>query len=228
MDEILGELVPLLNFLLPGFIATTVFYWLSDAQKPGQFERLVQAVIGTTLISLIMPLVRDSALWIGDRWIALGIWSDRADAVVPHLIAFGIGLILALAANHDVFYRFARMCSLTSRASHSDWAYAFRTRPGKFVVLQLLDGRRLIGYPEVWPTNPHDGYFLMLSPRWVRDDGSHYDDQGIGCMIIANIDVQWVEILTVGPEKEEKEQWLCRIKKVYQRILARFESGTTG
>lgn len=34
MGEIAGTLIPILQALLPGFLATVIFYWLADAKKP--------------------------------------------------------------------------------------------------------------------------------------------------------------------------------------------------
>ena len=54
MDEIAGTLMPILQALLPGFLAMVVFYWLADAKKPGQFEQVIQALICTGLIKILV------------------------------------------------------------------------------------------------------------------------------------------------------------------------------
>ncbi|EMB0054118.1 DUF6338 family protein [Pseudomonas aeruginosa] len=211
MAELAGELIPIVQFLLPGFLITTIFYWLSDAPKPGQFERTLQALIGTALISLVNPYLEQGLKWIGENYYSLGPWTSSSPMALSVTLAIIAGLLLALAANHDTLYYVARALKLTTRASHSEWIYAFRTRPGRWVVIHFLDGRRLIGYPEAWPTNPEAGYFLLQSPRWVKEDGSHYDDQGISCMLVKSSDVYWVEILNAqesnDDESEKTKQW---------------------
>ena len=40
-----GEVVGVLTFLLPGFVAAAVFYSLTSHPKPDAFDRVVQALI---------------------------------------------------------------------------------------------------------------------------------------------------------------------------------------
>ena len=43
-----SEVVTILAFLLPGFVATAVFHSLTAHPKPNEFDRIVQALIFTT------------------------------------------------------------------------------------------------------------------------------------------------------------------------------------
>ena len=110
-------------------------------------------------------------------------------------LATSLGLLLAFASNHDYLYRFGRWLTLTSRSSYPEWIYAFRKREGKSVVLTLLDGRRLFGYPAVWPTEPKDGHFLITQPSWMNENNEWVDTPGIESYLIANSDVYLVEFL---------------------------------
>ncbi|HEK0835488.1 DUF6338 family protein [Pseudomonas aeruginosa] len=195
MEDLAKELIPLVQFLLPGFLITTIFYWLSDSPKPGQFERTLQALIGTTLINLVLPYAERGVLWVGSNHFSLGPWGDSSATGLSIVLAVVAGLFLAWTATHDFLYRLARVFRLTTRAAHSEWVYAFRTRQRNWVVLHLLDGRRLIGYPEGWPTDPDKGYFLMAYPRWCKEDGEHFVQEGINSILVKNTDVYWVEIL---------------------------------
>ena len=49
-----GEVVGILTFLLPGFVAAAIFYSLTSHPKPGAFERVVQALIFTMVVRAII------------------------------------------------------------------------------------------------------------------------------------------------------------------------------
>lgn len=193
MGEIAGELMPILQALLPGFVMMIVFYWLADAKKPTQFEHVIQALICTGLIKLLVDGVSVLAMWIGG-WFAVGFWTDNVATTWSLVFAVGFGLALAYLSQHDVLYKLARKVGLTSRASVGEWRYAFLRFPDRGVVLNFKDGRRLMGYPLAWPAEPEGGHFVMEFPTWITAKGAEPQD-GVTYLMVANSDVQWVEFL---------------------------------
>ncbi|WP_417480429.1 DUF6338 family protein [Maricaulis maris] len=194
MGEIFGELLPAIQLLLPGFISTVVFYWLSDAPKPGQFERVIQALICTGLISLLVEAIKKAGLAIGDCCFVWAAWTDDRAMALSVALAVLLGLALAFAACTDSFYKLARRCRLTTRASHTDWVYGFVLYRERLVVLQLQDGRRICGYPLVWPTQPGTGHFLLQGACWIVD-GQFKASEGVAAHLIGGSEVSWVEFL---------------------------------
>ncbi|MGY8830108.1 MAG: DUF6338 family protein [Pseudomonadales bacterium] len=195
MEELAGSVIPLVQLLIPGFITTIIFYWLSESPKPSQFERTVQALIGTGLISLFVSGVEWVLKYVGENYIVLGPWNSSAESSWAVGLAVFLGFGLAYVANHDHLYSVARKFGFTSRASYKEWIYAFRKFPGRAVVLNLLDGRRLFGYPTVWPTDPKDGHFLLEYPKWISDTSEFIECEGISFFLVSNADVYYVEIL---------------------------------
>ena len=195
MEDLATKIIPLVQTLVPGFLTTMIFYWLADVKKPGQFERTVQALISTGLITMLVSGIKSVLLYIGEHHFQLGKWTVQVEGVWGIGLATSLGLLLAFASNHDYLYRFGRWLTLTSRSSYPEWIYAFRKREGKSVVLTLLDGRRLFGYPAVWPTEPKDGHFLITQPSWMNENNEWVDTPGIESHLIANSDVYLVEFL---------------------------------
>lgn len=197
MDDLVTKIIPVVQMLVPGFVVTTIFYWLSESKKPGQFERTIQALIGTALISVVVNGIEVFLAYIGSKGLSIGPWTDNIATVWAILIAMVLGFALAHAANNDTLYGLARDRGFTSRASYSEWILAFRKFPKRWLVLNLLDGRRLYGYPLVWPSDPKDGYFVMQFAAWivVDDDGNGaYDDCPGEYVVINSVDVFLVEI----------------------------------
>ena len=52
MDSLTNDIVVILQYLLPGFLAAWIFYGFTSHPKPSQFERVVQALIFTLIIHL--------------------------------------------------------------------------------------------------------------------------------------------------------------------------------
>ena len=198
MEDLATKVLPLVQTLVPGFIMTMIFYWLSESPKPSQFERSIQALIGTAIISLVVAGIKWGLFYVGHHWFIVGDWSSTVETTWAVGIAVIIGFGLSYAANHDTLYRIARDKGLTSRASYREWIYAFRKFPGRAVVLNFLDGRRLFGYPLVWPTDPKDGHFMMQYPAWIVDD-EYVDSPGVEFLLVCNVDVYFVEFL-IPPE----------------------------
>lgn len=195
MDDLATKIIPLVQMLIPGFVSTMIFYWLADVKKPGQFERTIQALIGTAVITLLVGAIERLLKYVGEHCCVLAQWSQQAESAWGVGLAVCLGLGLAYASNNDYLYSLARRMGLTSRASYPEWIYAFRDRAGKHVVLTLLDGRRLFGYPAVWPTDPKEGHFLITHPSWINDAGEWVDMPGIESYMLNNADVMMVEFL---------------------------------
>ena len=185
--------MPLLQALLPGFVATVVFYWLADAKKPTQFEQVIQALICTGLIRFIVEGIYFLVTWLG-QFHSFGEWTENIATAWALLLAVVFGLGLAFLSQHDIFYTLARKCGLTSRASVGEWRYAFLKFPDRGIVLNFKDGRRLMGYPLAWPAEPEGGHFVMEFPTWLVGEDAVPQD-GVTYLMVANSDVHWVEFL---------------------------------
>lgn len=199
MEDATSQLLPILQALLPGFVTMIIFHWLSAVPKPGQFEQVIQALICSAAVKACLFLAKPAALFAG-QWIVLGSWEEDEwhDALRMTLCATFLGFAIAWCANNDVLRVIAKMLRIERKGSVSisEWdifVRSFRDDPELRIVLNLLDGRRLWGYPRVWPANP-SGHFLMEVPSWVGGEKT-LPNTGIEFIMIANVDVLWVEIL---------------------------------
>lgn len=154
MDAIQSEHVEAFLQLLPGFVTAWIFYGFTAHPKPSLFERVVQALIFTTIIQAILSLVRQvvpSSLLVTDF------------ALVTSLsLAVVLGFLTVAVVNGDWFHSAMRMAGLSKRtAMPSEWYVAFY-RSDNYVILHLEDGRRLYGYPLQWPDNSLEGHFELM------------------------------------------------------------------
>lgn len=203
MDEIFGQAIPILQLVLPGFLATFIFYWLTDSPKPSQFERVIQALFGTALIRFLVELFQHLAIWIG-QFHSFGTWDQQSTDLSSAFVGIVLGLGLAYFGNNDHLYTIARKLNFTFRSGYgSDWRFAHSTLKERSIVLQFVDGRRLAGYPRTWPTESEGGHYLMQFPTWIVDN-EFQPATGVSFMLVPAAHIQWTEFLDLVNEEEEE------------------------
>lgn len=157
-----ADIITLLNYLLPGFLSAWLIYSFTTHRKPPQFERLIQALIFSGIISVLVSGAKALMLWIG-QFVRLADWSETSEVAWSYAIALLFGLLTATALNKDFPHKLIRKLGLTSRVSYpSVWHCAFSTEPC-YIVLHLNDERRLYGWPLMWPSGLDNE-----SPRVLR------------------------------------------------------------
>lgn len=194
METIDTELIVLLKFLLPGFVAAWVFYALSSYPKQSQFERIVQALIFTILVEGISYIFKCLLLKIGESF-SLGAWQYNSDFILSLLCAIGFGLVISFFSNNDKFHAVLRKLNITRETSYaSEWFGTFSSNI-TYVVLHLTDGRRIYGWPIEWPTEPEKGHFVLAQACWLDANNSEIALDGVESILIRGSDVYMVEFM---------------------------------
>ncbi len=182
-----NEVVSVLVFLLPGLVASAIFYSLTSHPKPNEFGQVAQA--------LIFTIVSQAVAWaIGLIWPEM---TKREDwqLFFPVPVAVAIALATVICTNHDTVHRVLRLIGVTRETSYpSEWYSAFAEYPNCYVVLHFHDGRRLYGWPEELPSHPSGGHFIMDEGEWLVDDERFPVESGSVMLIPAN-DVRMVEFV---------------------------------
>lgn len=193
METVSANIIELLQYLLPGFVAAWVFYALTSYRKPSQFERVVQALIFTIIIQSAIFLLNESYAVICDK---LEIEPFQASGVTWSVfISVLIGLTFSFFANNDYFHAALRFLRITKESSYpSEWYSAFR-KPS-FLVLHLHDDRRLYGWPREWPSSPDQGHFIINWASWLGDEeGEETPLERVEHIIVNVHDVKWIEYM---------------------------------
>ncbi|HHP5406042.1 TPA: DUF6338 family protein [Aeromonas veronii] len=194
MDNI-KDIIPLIMFLVPGFLAAWVFYSLTPYEKPAPFERIIQALVFTLITQIASISIKYIALTIG-KIQSFGLWNTTSDTLASTFSAVLIGFTFSYYANNDKFHKKLRSLGITNETSYpSEWHGTFSSDDGvTYIVLHLNDNRRLMGWPREWPVNPKDGYFKIEDPMWIVENGN-IDLASLQCILINVLDVKWVEFL---------------------------------
>ena len=186
-----SETVSILMFLLPGFVAAAVFYWLTSHPRPGAFERIVQALIFTVLVQAMVKMffiVVESIGWTFS-------WNEAWRLVFSTLVAIGLGFLSVYFLNKDILHRYLRCIGITRENSYpSQWYSAFDRHADCYLILHLKGERRLYGWPTEWPSRPDEGHFLIEEVEWLHGD-ERTPAEGVVGMLVPVSEVVMVEFL---------------------------------
>jgi len=210
--------------LVPGFIASWVFYGLTPIEKPDQLDRVVNALIYSVLIKIFI-FILSSLLWfIGDKWISFGLWTENVELIYSVVIAFSFGILLSHATNHDTVHRFLRFLRITLADSYpSQWYEEMINNDESLILLSLLDGRRIYGYAIEKAESPKNGHFVLSPYIWLtgvlldskienededkdiqhsNGDPADFSTWNTSKILIASKLVEFVEFVKLVPYKE--------------------------
>ena len=182
----------MLVFLLPGFVAASVFHSLTSHPKLNAFDRVIQALIFTLVAQALTAII---ALYFPERTQA---WVTVWQLVFSVGVAAIIGFIAAVVSNHDLVHKPLRFFKITRETSHpSEWSSSF-SRENCYIVLHLEGHRRLYGWPEEWPNESSQGHFRIAEAEWLveNEDGQkRVVAEGVSAMLIPADQVEMVEFM---------------------------------
>jgi hypothetical protein len=100
MDDLVKEVIPLLQYLIPGFLSAWIFYSLTAFKRPDTFGQIVQALIFTFVIQGAVLGIGAICLWVGSKGFSVGKWDARAEALWAFIVSVCLaGLFCYLASN---------------------------------------------------------------------------------------------------------------------------------
>lgn len=205
------DLITLLNYLLPGFIAAWVFYGLTSHPRSSPFERTVQAIILTLFIQAVLIALRESSYWIRDSLgISVGRWTTSTEICTSVIIALAIGHLIAYIANSNAYHKLLYTKKITCKTSLvSEWYSAF-SQHDCYVILHLdknLLSRRLLGWPQEWPDDPVNGHFVMTHASWLHEVNEKYQQvpaDNLEMILIPSKNVIMVEFVKSESKKDDQ------------------------
>ena len=159
-----NEVVSVLVFLLPGFVAAAVFFSLTAYPKPNEFGQIIQALVFTMVGQLIA--------WTIQQLFDSGTpWPIALESIVSVLSAVTFALVAVYVSNSDIIHSLLRKLGLTKETSYlSEWYSSFAQNTDCYVILNLRDERRLFGWPDEWPSRPGQGHFRLIDAVWLFED----------------------------------------------------------
>lgn len=184
MDNLANlSLLETMLMLLPGFVTAEIIGILVLREERKTLDRVIQALIYTFLVHL---------LWAPFAWVFST--GPKADLVGLGLCAILLGLILTWTINTGAVHGLLRSLNLTKAASRpNEWYDAFYDKQ-EYVILHLKDGRRLFGWPRLYPFKPDKGHILLEESEWLDRPGRKPGRPKVDLLIDVS-EVRFVEFL---------------------------------
>lgn len=182
--------------LLPGFLTAQILSTFVAREERTPFERVIQALL-FTLLSHVLWLPIQRLTGIGEAYNLLGL----------SFCAVLWGVVLTWVINVGTVHNLFRRWGLTRAiARPSEWYDAFYDK-SEHVILHLYDGRRIFGWPRLYPFRSDKGHILLEGAEWLdRPSGGHATARIDVDFLIGVADVRFVEFIAPKPtEKEHAE-----------------------
>ena len=194
--------IQVLLFLLPGFVAAALYYFLISYPnpKPNEFGQVIHALVFTTIGQTVW-IVAERLSPIGSEW---GVPISATGAAASAIILVGV-------SNNDLAHRLFRQLQFTKGSSYSVWYSTFSRNADCYVVLHLTHNRQLYGWPSEWPANPDDGHIRIAEGEWLDESRarltaeSAQDRASIPTFLIPTKEVEMVEFIRPEPTDHHKE-----------------------
>ena len=134
MESVSGNLITILEYLLPGFITAWIFYSLTSFVKPSQFERVVQALIFTFVIQFFVQVFHSLFTWWNITYIQEN-WESSVRLVLSSMVSLFLGIGLSYFTNNDKFHKLLRKLKITRETSYpSEWFDAYKMSPTLYFI----------------------------------------------------------------------------------------------
>ena len=173
MDILSSEFLNIFFQLVPGFIASWVFYGLTPIGKPDQLDRIVNALIYSTLIQVTVYLLSQIFILVGEHWVTLSPWTSELDLIYSIILAFILGIMLSHSTNHDSVHKVLRSLKVTMADSYPSQWYEEMIKNKGYILLTLVDGRRIYGYPVEPAESPDLGHFILSPYIWLTEQNEN-------------------------------------------------------
>jgi len=185
-------------FLVPGFISSTLLDRLVPRERTSTFERIIEALIFTFVIYLVIHLattrtavylreVRDEAA------VTYSLHFDPWVLIPVTLLSLVLPLGCAYLVNTDKHMKLLRKLGISgSTARHNTWLDVF-TDIKTPVVVHLMDGRRVHGWPMYYSSTPDEGLLYLYDPVWIDDQGRYTRSEMHGIFFVRREELKWIE-----------------------------------
>jgi hypothetical protein len=211
MDWASSDVIAVIWYLLPGFLAAWVFYGLTAHPRRDSFERVIQALIFTGIVQVLNTALRLLLLWASTR-VSLGVWTTEVALGWSVVNAILVGLSFSLFANYGWLHWVLQELKITKRTSFpSEWYSAFNSDK-RYIVLHLEGERRLRGWPYEWPDSAESGHFVMCDAAWLDDQNQLLPLHAVKQIVIPVTAITMIERLKTDDEMTASPQEVAAIE----------------
>ncbi len=173
------ETIAVLAVLLPGFLASAILNAVVVRKPLDSFSKLLEAFAFSAAIysvPVVVVFVRGANLGGLQSELSSGHIPEGAGyfAVFVFLLTIVIPILAGASITHDLHMRLLRKLKITDKtARETVWFDVFTDISDRCVVVNLCDGRRLLGWPQYYANTPEEGTIYLFDPYWINNRGQN-------------------------------------------------------
>ena len=174
------EVFNILLLLLPGLVASQVFYSTAGIEERKLPDRIIDSIIYSFIIYLLIGIIFEWKPLIyvrqSEGGIVYTLCNNRTLILSNLILMIIVPLIIAAFYHNDIYMKLLRKLKITTKSSRPNtWADVFISHD-RYIVAHLKDGRRVRGYPSRFSTDPEEGFVYLFNPAWINDDHENEDE----------------------------------------------------
>jgi Family of unknown function (DUF6338) len=211
----LQDLIPILVFLLPGFVSSGIVSLLVIRKPQEAFGRAVEAVIFTALNlgvffvakTILVHLVSLNVTFKHLLTVNSHDFYTAGNFILLGVCAVGIGLVWSIEANNQWLFRVLQGSGITSKSTkNSIWLDVLSRPRNPYVVVHLKDGRRIMGFVRQYSDDAADRALFLEEASWLTKDGAFVNDPPISVLVDHETGVSMIEFLESREESTKVER----------------------
>jgi hypothetical protein len=192
----LKDLIPILVFLLPGFVSTGIVSLLVVRRPVEPFARVVEAVIFTTINLIVFAVLKRLLAHIPFLAIHSKSFFTAGNLALMGFCAVLVGLAWSYEANNQRLFAFLQRLRITIKTTRpSIWIDVF-SENDTYVVAHLQDGRRVYGWPSLYSDDPVDRAIYLTEATWLDEGGRSINDPPIGILLDKESGIAFIEFVS--------------------------------
>ena len=189
------EIIPILIFLLPGFLTVKMLELWVITKPKDVFDRIVQAFVFTFVNLLCFAFIRGLL----EKLFQIQFNHVQFFAIKNLLLMVFCAVAIALATSFEMkneyFLTLLRKCKITKKTyKPCTWVETFE-HVEKYVVVHLNDGRRIYGWPSFYSDDPNERAIFLEDASWMDDQNKLINNPLISILLDENSGIQFVEFI---------------------------------
>jgi Family of unknown function (DUF6338) len=191
----LSDLIPVLVFLLPGFVSSGIVALLVIRKPAEPFGQVIEAFIFTMLNLALFTVLRSVVMRIPGLRLNNRDFFTSGNLLMMTFCAVVVGLAWSYEANNQIIFRLLRKLKLTGRTTKpSVWIDVF-SENRTYVVVHLKDERRVYGWPRRYSDDASERVIYLEQATWLGEDNEELNDPPIDILLDKDSEIAFMEFV---------------------------------
>jgi hypothetical protein len=190
------DLIPVLVFLLPGFVSAGIVALLVIRKPAEPFSRVIEAFIFTMLNLALFTVLKSLVTRIPGLKLNNHDFFTSGNLLIMTACAVLVGIVWSYEANNQFIFGILRKLKITSKTTKPSVWIDVLSETEVYVVVHLKDGRRVYGWPLRYSDDVSERAIFLEQATWLTDEGGALNDPPISIFLDKESEIAFVEFVT--------------------------------